>query len=164
MSTPSKSPPPYSSETSSQQQQMNTQTAENPVQAQPIYMQPLQPQQPGVVYTTMAQPPLHPQPQPGIMYVQPQPQPHPQHVVNMIPAAPPPIVYSQYPVVVACPYCHNTVTTVVNETPGTTTYLWAFIIFLFCFPLAWVPCVLSSCLDKIHTCPTCRNVLAHVKV
>ncbi|PKK76574.1 hypothetical protein GLOIN_2v1594619 [Rhizophagus irregularis DAOM 181602=DAOM 197198] len=94
-----------------------------------------------------------------------QPQPQPQHVINMVPAVPAaaPIGYSHYPVVVICPYCRNNVTTIVNETPGNTAYLWSFILFLICCPLMWVPCVMSSCLDKIHTCPSCRNVLAQVK-
>ncbi|RGB31203.1 LITAF-like zinc ribbon domain-containing protein [Rhizophagus diaphanus] len=167
MSTTTKSPPPYSSEQQYPQQQTNTPVAGNPVQAQPIYMQPVQQQQPGIVY--MAQPQLQPQlqpqpqPQPGIIYMQPQPQP--QHVINMVPAVPAaaPIGHSHYPVVVICPYCRNNVTTIVNETPGNTAYLWSFILFLICFPLMWVPCVMSSCLDKIHTCPSCRNVLAQVK-
>ena len=63
-----------------------------------------------------------------------------------------------------CPHCNNEITTIVTETPGSTAYLWSLVLFCVFFPLMWLPCVLSGCLDKTHSCPRCRGVLAYIKV
>ncbi|RIA89063.1 LITAF-like zinc ribbon domain-containing protein [Glomus cerebriforme] len=125
---------------------------------------PQSPQSPPLSGYVSPQQPQHPQ-QPGVVYVtQPQMQPQQVHVVNM-PAQTTGIqqIISHFPVNVVCPYCHNNIITVVTETVGGTAYLWSFILFLVCCPLMWLPCVISSCMDKTHTCPRCNNVLAIVK-
>jgi lipopolysaccharide-induced tumor necrosis factor-alpha factor len=95
--------------------------------------------------------------------MQPQMNPQQVHVVNVAPPLAGQQIYAHTPVQVVCPFCNSQVVTVVNETPGTTAYLWSLVLFCLCCPLMFIPCFISSLLDKTHTCPRCHRVLGQVK-
>ncbi|PVZ97709.1 hypothetical protein BB558_006324 [Smittium angustum] len=67
---------------------------------------------------------------------------------------------SGMPMNTVCPYCNTQVTSVVNTERGTMSILCCVITCLICWPLFWLPLVMNSCLDKVHTCPNCRRVIA----
>uniref|UniRef100_A0A914ELU7 LITAF domain-containing protein n=1 Tax=Acrobeloides nanus TaxID=290746 RepID=A0A914ELU7_9BILA len=77
----------------------------------------------------------------------------------------PPKKLGPIPVKLNCPYCHVLVMTNAKKKAGILT--WAVFIgciifgFWFIFPwcLAWVPFYLSSCLDVVHECPSCKRKL-----
>ncbi|CAG8434881.1 8766_t:CDS:1 [Funneliformis mosseae] len=105
--------------------------------------------------------------QPGITYVPYQPQVAPQqvHVITHMGNVPRGAlqINSHLPVGVICPHCNNEIVTIVTEAPGSTAYILAGILCCVFWPLMWLPCVISGCLDKTHSCPVCRNVIAQVK-
>ncbi|CAI2190619.1 7476_t:CDS:1 [Funneliformis geosporum] len=135
----------------------NPQIQQIPQTPPPGYVQPQQPIYEQAQYGA----------QPGITYVPYQPQVAPQqvHVITHMGNVPRGAlqINTPFPVTVNCPHCNNEIVTIVTEAPGSTAYLLAAILCCVFWPLMWLPCVISGCLDKTHSCPVCRNVLAHVK-
>ncbi|CAG8575933.1 6540_t:CDS:2 [Acaulospora morrowiae] len=107
----------------------------------------------------------------GVTYAEAPPQPNVVYVENTPPPAQTVIMQDTYiapissplPTTTTCPNCRNMVTTIVTEVPGSTTYILSVILCFVCFVLAWLPFVMSGCLDKVHSCPICRTVLATVR-
>ena len=65
------------------------------------------------------------------------------------------------PAFMACPYCHNVITTVVN-----TQFNWLNCCFCYCFPMCWVIVNLINekdfnCTNATHLCPQCGQVVYH---
>ena len=56
---------------------------------------------------------------------------------------------------VQCPSCGAVVTTSTSREVGAAAFLWCFILFLFFWPLCWLPLVMPSCQDTVHRCPAC---------
>ncbi|CAG8464484.1 3867_t:CDS:2 [Diversispora eburnea] len=102
--------------------------------------------------------------QPQVVYIdQPQHTQQPSQTIIMQQAPQFVNITSPSPVRITCPYCSNDIVTTVAETPGSTAYILAGILCCIFWPLMWLPCVMSGCLDKIHSCPICRGTLATVR-
>ncbi|XP_023219694.1 lipopolysaccharide-induced tumor necrosis factor-alpha factor homolog [Centruroides sculpturatus] len=68
-------------------------------------------------------------------------------------------VFRDTPVQTLCPNCRNTVVTSTVKESGGCTYLAAFAVCLICCPCFWIPLVIDTCKDTIHTCPNCNSTL-----
>ena len=99
--------------------------------------------------------------QPAAMRPMAQPQAQP-------PFLPPSMVNSPFPIwtrvsqVTVCPYCQQTVTTMMTYNHCSSSLPWLTCLGLFCsgFCLCcWVPFLCESCKDVVHICPLCRRML-----
>ncbi|KAI8819012.1 LITAF-like zinc ribbon domain-containing protein [Fimicolochytrium jonesii] len=61
-----------------------------------------------------------------------------------------------------CPRCNANVQTSVRGRPGLKAWLSSGLLFLFCWPMAFVPLCSPGCQDQVHRCKTCSSVLAIV--
>lgn len=88
---------------------------------------------------------------------------------------PPPIIvravhartalFGPYPVEMDCPYCHNHIVSHTMKVPGVLPWIIMAICFVLGFFLLipWCLCCLpfciDSCLDVLHTCPSCKRLV-----
>jgi len=70
----------------------------------------------------------------------------------------------EVPANVDCPNCQGPHMTTVTKEAGNQAMVWSAIccICLGCL-CAWIPCVMDSCKDTLHTCSNCKRLLATVK-
>lgn len=76
----------------------------------------------------------------------------------------PPVIMATFafgpdPMQVTCGNCHMTVTTTTTWQNGGCACLAVFIVCILCWPCFWLPLVMNSCKDVIHTCPSCGSML-----
>ncbi|KAL4499901.1 hypothetical protein ABPG72_015250 [Tetrahymena utriculariae] len=62
-----------------------------------------------------------------------------------------------HPAQIYCSICQKNVTTVVEDKAGSGTWTWCFILALLTPGCCCFPFCISSCQDKLHTCPGCQN-------
>lgn len=66
--------------------------------------------------------------------------------------------------VCACPFCHNTISTVTKHKAGLLTYLSsAFLCIVSLGVCFWIPFVVNRCQDVYHYCPNCQRFLGTAK-
>ncbi|KAJ1659250.1 hypothetical protein IWQ61_001653 [Dispira simplex] len=66
------------------------------------------------------------------------------------------------PVQMLCPYCGINIVTEIDHKVGVVAGVGALLIGFVFLPLFWVPLVMKSCKDTIHTCPNCHRFLGRV--
>lgn len=86
----------------------------------------------------------------------------------VVPVLQPPLIMPTFkfgpdPVEVICGNCQKSVVTVTTAENSACAYFTACFlccteIFMLCF---WIPLVMDSCKDVIHTCPSCGGKLGH---
>ncbi|XP_076317417.1 lipopolysaccharide-induced tumor necrosis factor-alpha factor homolog [Tachypleus tridentatus] len=69
--------------------------------------------------------------------------------------------FGDNPAQTTCPNCQNNIISVTEKQNGTLSYLMAVIVCLLCCPCFWIPLVVDTCKDTVHTCPSCK---AHLGV
>ncbi|TPX45436.1 hypothetical protein SeMB42_g04002 [Synchytrium endobioticum] len=64
------------------------------------------------------------------------------------------------PVRMYCPYEGQEVVTQVSRQVGLLALFSSAFLCFVCWPCFCLPCCCNSCLDQVHKCPSCKNVLA----
>ncbi len=114
--------------------------------------------------------PYYGQPMGGQNYAQAQPYSHPPSPVigsQMAYMQPTAVVgttiiptTTALPVVTACPYCHQQVTTMVDRQLSSLGWILIILLYIFFFPLSWVPLCYDYSYRHIHACPNCRAIMS----
>lgn len=68
-----------------------------------------------------------------------------------------------FPADVVCPYCQKAVLTHIHYHSGCHTWLACWLLFLFFFPLFFLPFCFEECKDKYHMCPNCGKTIGKKK-
>jgi len=69
-----------------------------------------------------------------------------------------PMKLGKVPVTMACPNCGSQVLTETRLTTGSCAWIIAILLCSFLlFFVAWIPLVMDSCKDTVHSCPECRG-------
>ncbi|KAJ1925598.1 hypothetical protein IWQ60_004460 [Tieghemiomyces parasiticus] len=89
-------------------------------------------------------------------------QPALHHTATDISRQNPNMIVRNQPIVVHCPKCQTTVTSVIVPKTGTKGGIAALITCLVCWPVFWIPLVMDSCKDEVHLCPTCKQELGRI--
>ncbi|KAJ1969679.1 hypothetical protein IWQ62_000470 [Dispira parvispora] len=63
------------------------------------------------------------------------------------------------PVSMVCPYCQKNIVTEINHKVGMAAGMGMAVACCVFFPLFWIPLVMKSCKDTVHTCPECLRFL-----
>ncbi|KAJ1965867.1 hypothetical protein IWQ62_002562 [Dispira parvispora] len=108
-------------------------------------------------YTTFTSNPNNPDYQP--LHPQPPPQPQPRPLHHFQPPVADPTNLPKRPATLRCPYCQVSVITNVKYRRGLATYALAAFTCVVCLPFFWVPLVVKSTRDVIHTCPRCGQYI-----
>jgi lipopolysaccharide-induced tumor necrosis factor-alpha factor len=70
-----------------------------------------------------------------------------------------PTRFGPAPVQLVCPYCKNTVVTSTSHENGAMVWLGVLFLCLFCFCCFFIPFMIDSFKDVVHSCPSCNNVI-----
>ncbi|KAJ1650297.1 hypothetical protein IWQ61_008863 [Dispira simplex] len=96
---------------------------------------------------------------PNYQPLQPQPQPQTRPLHHFQPPVADPTNLPKRPATLRCPYCQATVITNVKYQRGLATYSLTAFTCMICLPFFWVPLVVKSTRDIIHSCPQCGNYI-----
>mmetsp|Transcript_3104 Transcript_3104/g.4789 ORF Transcript_3104/g.4789 Transcript_3104/m.4789 type:complete len:118 (+) Transcript_3104:459-812(+) len=105
--------------------------------------------------------------QPSIQAGQPvaPPNPYQQVPLHSAPSAPaPPSNLGTSDSRVVCPYCNTEIFTVTRQEPGTVTWLLCLFVCLLFNPCWFVPFLIPQCMNTVHSCPQCHQVISETKV
>jgi lipopolysaccharide-induced tumor necrosis factor-alpha factor len=102
--------------------------------------------------------------------VKPTPEP-PASPVKPTTAAAPVIIENHYhtlhlgrkPSPITCPFCKNSIVTIVRNRPDGISWILCIVVFLFFWPLCWLPFVIPSCQSADHACPSCHRTISTTK-
>lgn len=70
-----------------------------------------------------------------------------------------PGTFGELPISCTCPTCHEPITTQVHHENGTLTWLLCVILCIFTLICFFIPFLINSLKDIVHTCPNCHNVV-----
>lgn len=99
--------------------------------------------------------------QPAVMRPMMQPQAQPAFLLPSM-VNNPVTIWTRVSQMTVCPYCQQTITTMLTYNHCSSSLPWLSCLGLFCsgFGLCcWVPFLCESCKDVTHTCPLCRRML-----
>jgi lipopolysaccharide-induced tumor necrosis factor-alpha factor len=66
---------------------------------------------------------------------------------------------TEFPTETDCHYCHAHIHTQVTYESGALTWLMCILIGFLCICFAWIPFVVDSLKDAVHSCPNCKQVI-----